>query len=71
VTCKDGRGGPAECSLFARSEMWAAVPAFQATKRRSAGIGGVILRQMIRQEGSPSLSFRAFDPRKLMKITSR
>jgi len=42
VTCKDGRGGPAERSLFARSEMSAAMPAFQATKRRGAGIGDVI-----------------------------
>jgi hypothetical protein len=40
VTCKDGRGEPAERSLFARSEMSAAMPVFQATI--GAGIGGVI-----------------------------
>ena len=33
VTCKGGRGGPAQRSLFARSEMSATMPAFQATER--------------------------------------
>jgi hypothetical protein len=44
VACKDGRGGPAERWLFARSEMSGAMPAFQVTNRRGAGIGGVIPR---------------------------
>ena len=44
VACKDGRGGPMEGSLFARSEMSGAMPAFQVTKRRDAGIGGGIPR---------------------------
>ena len=44
MACKDGRGGPGEGSLFTRSEMSGAMPALQVTKRRGAGIGGVIPR---------------------------
>jgi hypothetical protein len=37
-------GRPADRSLFARSECRLAMPALQATKRRGAGIGGVVPR---------------------------
>jgi hypothetical protein len=43
-TCRDGRGRPAECSLIDRGEISAAISAYQTTKRRVAGIGGVIPR---------------------------